>query len=83
MKLKIRLGRVGMNMQEATVSAWMKKPGERFEKGDPLYAIETEKVVQEITATAPGTLVEIFVEAGQNAAVGDVLCIVDVEEKRP
>lgn len=78
MKITLKLARVGMNMQEATISAWLKQPGERFEQGDPLYAIETEKVVQDVLASAPGKLLEILVEAGQNAAVGEPLCVVEL-----
>lgn len=78
MKMTLKLARVGMNMQEATISAWLKHPGEHFDEGDPLYAIETEKVVQDVLANASGTLLEILVPAGENAAVGDLLCVVEL-----
>ena len=77
MKVSLKLTRVGMNMEEATITAWHKKPGESFLKGEPLYDIETEKVTMEVEAPCEGTLVEIKVPAGENAAVGDVVCAID------
>lgn len=81
MKIKLKLIRYGMNMSEATIVEWHKQPGERFAEGDALYLIETEKVTQDVEATAPGTLLEILVPAGEDAQVGDAVCIVDVEMK--
>ncbi|MCP5145120.1 MAG: acyltransferase [Gammaproteobacteria bacterium] len=78
MKVSMKLARVGMNMQEATISKWLKQPGEAFKKGEGLYEIETEKVTQEVEATGDGTMLEIKVEAGEDAEVGDVVCIVDL-----
>jgi pyruvate/2-oxoglutarate dehydrogenase complex dihydrolipoamide acyltransferase (E2) component len=79
MKVNLKLNRVGMNMQEATIAKWHKRPGEAFQAGDPLYEIETEKVTQEITASGDGTLLEIFVPAGENAAVGAAVCSVEMK----
>jgi pyruvate/2-oxoglutarate dehydrogenase complex dihydrolipoamide acyltransferase (E2) component len=79
MKVNLKLGRVGMNMQEATIAKWHKQPGETFKTGEPLYEIETEKVTQEVTASGDGTLVEIFVPAGENAAVGAPVCAVEMK----
>ena len=79
MKVNLKLNRVGMNMQEATIAKWHKRPGEAFQAGDPLYDIETEKVTQEITASGDGTLLEIFVPAGENAAVGAAVCSVELK----
>jgi pyruvate/2-oxoglutarate dehydrogenase complex dihydrolipoamide acyltransferase (E2) component len=77
MKITLKLIRVGMNMQEATIAQWLRAPGEAFAEGDPLYAIETEKVTQDVLATAPGTLLEILVPAGQDAKVGQGVCVVE------
>jgi pyruvate/2-oxoglutarate dehydrogenase complex dihydrolipoamide acyltransferase (E2) component len=79
MKIKLKLSRVGMNMQEATIAKWHKQPGENFKSGDPLYDIETEKVTQEVVAVGDGTLIEIFVAAGEIAVVGAPVCTVDMK----
>ena len=78
MRVTLKLSRVGMNMQEATIAKWHKRPGESFQAADPLYDIETEKVTQEVTASADGTLVQIFVPEGETVAVGAPVCNVDL-----
>ncbi len=79
MKSSLKLARVGMNMEEATIVKWHKQPGECFAPGDKLYEFETEKVTQEVEATAPGRLLEISVPEGEIAQVGQIICVVDVE----
>jgi pyruvate/2-oxoglutarate dehydrogenase complex dihydrolipoamide acyltransferase (E2) component len=79
MRVSLKLNRVGMNMQEATITKWCRQPGEAFKSGEPLYEIETEKVTQEITATADGIMLEILVPAGDTAAVGATVCAVDLQ----
>ncbi|MCC6947631.1 MAG: lipoyl domain-containing protein [Bradyrhizobiaceae bacterium] len=79
MRSSLKLARIGMNMEEATIVKWHKRPGERFAPGEPLYEFETEKVTQEVDATAPGQLLEISVPEGEVAQVGQVVCVVDVE----
>ena len=75
--MKLKLARVGMNMQEATIVKWHKQAGEAFKAGDILYEIETEKVTQEVAATADGTVVEIAVPEGETAAVGGIVCTLE------
>jgi pyruvate/2-oxoglutarate dehydrogenase complex dihydrolipoamide acyltransferase (E2) component len=77
-KVNLKLNRVGMNMAEATIAKWHRKPGEAFKAGDALYEIETDKVTQEVTATGDGTLVEIVVPEGEIAEVGAVVCRVEL-----
>jgi len=77
MKVKLKLARVGMNMEEATVVRWYKKPGEKFKTGEPLYDIETEKVTMSVEAPGDGTLLEIDVPEGQVATVGQTVCVVE------
>ena len=67
-----------MSMQEATIVEWLKQPGDVFREGEALYSIETDKVSQEVTATAPGRMVEILVPAGEDAPVGGALCVIDI-----
>jgi pyruvate/2-oxoglutarate dehydrogenase complex dihydrolipoamide acyltransferase (E2) component len=79
MKVTLKLQRYGMNMSEATILEWFKKPGESFLTGDPLYSVETEKVNEEFVAQAPGRMLEISVREGEDATIGQALCIVDYE----
>ncbi len=77
MKIRLKLARIGMNMEEATVVKWHKQPGETFAAGDILYEIETEKVTQEVAATGDGTLLDILIPEGEIAEVGEEVCIVE------
>jgi pyruvate/2-oxoglutarate dehydrogenase complex dihydrolipoamide acyltransferase (E2) component len=79
MKIKLKLIRVGMTMQEATIAEWFKKPGDIFAEGDALYAIETEKVTQDVLATNAGRLNEILVPQGAEAKVGEAVCVIDTD----
>lgn len=79
MKVQLKLARVGMNMEEASIVQWFKKPGEPFNAGEILYVIETEKVSQEIEAPCAGSMIEIRVPEGEVAQVGDVVCVVDAQ----
>jgi len=82
MKVNLKLARVGMNMQEATIIKWHKQPGDAFASGDVLYEIETEKVTQEVEAAGAGTLIEVLAPEGEDVEVGAVVCVVDMELKR-
>ncbi|MAJ61708.1 MAG: hypothetical protein CBC48_18365 [bacterium TMED88] len=74
MSREILMPQVASDMTEADVVAWLVRPGDRFEAGDLLLEIETEKSTVEIEAPAAGALAEILVPAGTpNVAVGTLL----------
>jgi pyruvate/2-oxoglutarate dehydrogenase complex dihydrolipoamide acyltransferase (E2) component len=79
MKFGYKLARYGMNMEEATIAKWHKSVGDRFQAGETLYEIETEKVSQEVQAPVAGTLTQIVVAEGELATVGDVVCFVEAD----
>jgi pyruvate/2-oxoglutarate dehydrogenase complex dihydrolipoamide acyltransferase (E2) component len=79
MKIKLKLSRYGMNMEEATIVKWLKQPGEAIAAGDGLYEIETEKVTQIVEASGPGKMLQILVQEGENATVGQAVCVVESE----
>ncbi len=82
MRISLKLSRVGMNMQEATIVKWRKRAGEAFKSGDILYEIETEKVTQEVAAPGDGTLLEILVPEGATVQVNAPVCSVDITLSR-
>lgn len=77
MKVGLKLSRVGMSMEEATITKWHKQPGQAFRKGEALYEIETEKVSMEVEAPCDGTLIEHQVAPGDNAEVGQIVCTIE------
>ncbi len=65
--------RLSDQMEEATVSRWLKAPGEAVEKGEPLVEVETDKATMVYEAEFDGVLEEIVVGDGAAAALGEVI----------
>ncbi|WP_448586573.1 biotin/lipoyl-containing protein [Thermaurantiacus sp.] len=72
MAAEIRIPKLGMSFQEATLVEWMFADGEEVQAGDVLYTLETDKSTTEIEAQASGILRVIGVE-GQTYRVGDLI----------
>jgi len=64
---------MGESIVEGTLTKWLKKPGERVERDEPLFEISTDKVDTEIPAPAAGTLAEVLVEEGQTVGINTVV----------
>lgn len=56
MATAITVPRRGWSMDEGTFAGWLKKDGERVQRGDPLFVLETDKAAEEIEALDTGTL---------------------------
>ena len=77
MKVTLKMPRLSMNMEEGTLVAWRKQPGDDFAEGDILYEIETEKVTNEYEAPCSGVMLEHLAEEGDDLLVGDDVCRID------
>ncbi len=64
---------MGESIVEGTLTKWLKKPGERVERDEPLFEISTDKVDTEIPAPAAGVLKEVLVEEGKTVAISTVV----------
>jgi 2-oxoglutarate dehydrogenase E2 component (dihydrolipoamide succinyltransferase) len=64
---------MGESIAEGTVVKWLKKPGDKVERDEPLLEISTDKVDAEIPAPASGTLTEIIAQEGQTVGVNTVV----------
>jgi pyruvate dehydrogenase E2 component (dihydrolipoyllysine-residue acetyltransferase) len=73
MAYKIVMPQLGLTMEEGSVTAWLKKPGERVDRGEPLFMVETDKIEMEVESLGSGYLGEIQVEIGQKVPVGTLL----------
>jgi pyruvate dehydrogenase E2 component (dihydrolipoamide acetyltransferase) len=78
MATEIKLPRLGQGMESGTVVRWLKQEGERVEKGEPLYELDTEKVTQEVEADASGVLLKIAVQGGE-VPVGQTIAVIGEE----
>src|SRR3954463_16167238 len=73
MATDVVMPQMGESIAEGTVVRWIKKPGEKVDRDEPLLEISTDKVDAEIPAPAAGTLTEILVQEGQTVAVNSVV----------
>src|SRR5213596_990264 len=73
MATDVVMPQMGESIAEGTVVRWIKKPGDKVERDEPLLEISTDKVDAEIPAPASGTLSEILVQEGQTVAVNSVV----------
>ena len=79
MTTKVILPKSGMGIEDGTVLRWLKAPGHRVIKGEPIVEIETAKAIQEVEAPASGTLVRILLPQGETARVNTIIAEIDEE----
>jgi pyruvate dehydrogenase E2 component (dihydrolipoamide acetyltransferase) len=75
---EVRLPRLGQGMESGTIVKWLKSEGERVEKGEPLYELDTDKVTQEVEAEASGVLLKIAISEGE-VPVGRTIGVIGEE----
>jgi pyruvate dehydrogenase E2 component (dihydrolipoamide acetyltransferase) len=78
MATEVKLPRLGQGMESGVILKWLKSEGDKVEKGEVLYELETEKVTQEVEAEASGVLLKIAVPEGE-AAVGTTVAVIGEE----
>ena len=66
-------------MTSGVLCAWLKEEGERVQAGEPLYEIETDKVVNQIEATESGVLKKQLQEEGDEVEAGAPVAILETE----
>ncbi len=76
MIIEVKVPSVGESVTSGVVSAWHKKSGEFVNEGEPLFALETDKVSTDIVAEQSGVL-ETKVPEGQEVKIGEVIAIID------
>src|SRR3954467_11562332 len=75
MATEIKLPRLGQGMESGTIVKWLKSEGDKVEKGEPLYELDTDKVTQEVEADATGVLLKIAVAEGE-VPVGKTIAVI-------
>ena len=73
MRVDLTMPNLGYDMEQGRIASWLKKVGERVERGEPIAEIETDKTTVEMESLASGTLVEIVCAVGSEAPVGAVI----------
>jgi pyruvate dehydrogenase E2 component (dihydrolipoamide acetyltransferase) len=73
MPTDVVMPQMGESIFEGTITKWLKQPGEKVQRDEPLFEISTDKVDAEIPAPASGTLQDIKVQAGATVQVNTVV----------
>jgi 2-oxoglutarate dehydrogenase E2 component (dihydrolipoamide succinyltransferase) len=79
MPTDVIMPQMGESIFEGTLTKWLKKPGEKVQRDEPLFEISTDKVDAEIPAPASGVLKEIKVPEGTTVQVNTVVGVIDAE----
>jgi len=73
MAIDVVMPQMGESIAEGTVVRWIKKPGDKVERDEPLLEISTDKIDTEVPSPGTGTLTQILVQEGQTVDVGTKL----------
>jgi pyruvate dehydrogenase E2 component (dihydrolipoyllysine-residue acetyltransferase) len=79
MPTDVLMPQMGESIFEGTITKWLKKPGEKVQRDEPLFEISTDKVDAEIPAPAAGVLKEIKVKEGATVQVNTVVGVIDAD----
>ncbi|MBE3566281.1 MAG: 2-oxo acid dehydrogenase subunit E2 [Thermogemmatispora sp.] len=79
----LTMPKLGMTMTEGTVVRWLLSEGARFEKGEPLVEVMTDKVALEVEAPCTGQLLKILAGEEETLEVGAPLALLLAEGRDP
>ncbi len=77
MPTDVIMPQMGESIFEGTITKWLKKPGDKIQRDEPLFEISTDKVDAEIPAPTSGVLKEIKVAEGATVQVNTVVGVID------
>src|SRR5580658_8462475 len=79
MATDVVMPQMGESIFEGTITKWLKKPGDKVERDEPLFEISTDKVDAEIPSPSAGVLKEIKVNEGQTVPIQTVVAVIDAD----
>src|ERR1700761_1274550 len=83
MAVDIVMPQMGESIFEGTITKWLKKPGDKVEREEPLFEISTDKVDAEIPSPSAGVLKEIKVGEGKTVPIQTVVGVIDAAGGAP
>ena len=79
-EFKIQMPKLGESVQEATITKWFVKEGDKIEEDEPLFEVATDKVDSEIPSPVDGFIKKIFFEVNAIVPVGETVIIITTED---
>lgn len=80
MPIRIELPQVGETVTEGIIQKWLKQPGERVKRFEPLAEIVTDKVTMEFPSPVEGVVVRHLVPEGAKVPMGSAICEIESAE---
>lgn len=78
-EFKIQMPKLGESVQEATITKWFVKEGDKIEEDEPLFEVATDKVDSEIPSPVDGIIKKIFFPLNALVPVGEIVIIINTE----
>ncbi|MFC0878125.1 dihydrolipoamide acetyltransferase family protein [Saccharicrinis sp. FJH2] len=75
----IVMPKMGESIQEATITKWFVKPGDKVEEDDVLLEIATDKVDSEVPSPVDGVVKEVLYNVDDTVAVGEIIAVIDMD----
>lgn len=72
----IKMPKQGIQMEEGTITSWLKKVGEHVTAGEPLFEMETDKVSITIDANISGILLKIICGEDETVAITENIAVI-------
>ncbi len=79
MPTQLLMPRLSQDMESGRIVEWLKKEGDRVERGQSVLLVETDKAEVDVEAPETGLLRRILAPVGTDAAIGSVLAIISAE----
>jgi len=83
MPTNVIMPQMGESIFEGTLTKWLKRPGDRVERDEPLFEISTDKVDAEIPSPAAGILSKALVQEGQTVQINTVVAEIEAAGAQP
>jgi len=82
MRYEMKMPDLAANESEIMISRWIVEAGEKVARGQPLLEVETDKAVMQVESVVSGVVSELRSPAGAEVAVGQVIAVLEVDEKK-
>ena len=76
MAVTVTMPQLGESVTEGTISKWLKQPGERIERYEPIAEVITDKVNAEVPAPSDGVMGDLIAAEGATVPVGGAICTI-------
>ena len=78
-RFELKLPKMGESVAEATITNWLKKPGDAIEMDEAVLEIATDKVDSEVPSEVSGILAEILFQENEVVKVGQTIAYIETD----